>query len=249
MGSVDILFRPNAVGLKDKRSVWPPELDKGKRAVLRCVGQRSPTVQMTPSLFQPPNFHTPFPISTLPGDRPPSVQVWLCSMSEIAFGCPAGYHSVSFRTLRRRNQHIRSCPNRFCPNVSCPNLFYLLTILCVSACCGGPCFVRRCFVCRVVLSALSTSSTSCRRQQKILRQYSCTQLKELIPGFLRGCFWAFIFGAQGRWTELWSRLGQARCVGVMAALPQPCLPGPLLHNPTCLLLVHGRALCNVPATP
>ena len=37
--------------------------------------------------------------------------------------------------------------------------------------------------------------------------------------FLRACFWAFIFGALGRWTELWSRLGQARCVGVMAALP------------------------------
>ena len=104
--------------------------------------------------------------------------------------------------------------------VSCPNLFYLLTILC------------RLVPADHVLSTdvlsgvvLSTNSTSCRRQQKILRQYSCST-RELYLGFLRACFWAFIFGALGRWTELWSRLGQARCVGVMAALPQPSLAPP-----------------------
>lgn len=108
-----------------------------------CAGQRSPTVQMTPSLFQLKNFHTPFPISSLPGDRPP---VWLCSASKTA-ECPPAHHSVSVRTLHRRNQHIRRVQIGFartCP--SCPNLFYLLTILCSSACCRRPCFVRRCFV-------------------------------------------------------------------------------------------------------
>ena len=150
--SVDV--RPTDVGWKDKRSICP-----GQRCACNsplqppCVGQRSPTVQMTPSLFQLQNFHTPFPISSLPGNRPPQCPGCVpCPKQENAtLGHPPAHHSVSVRTLHRRNQHIRSCPNRFCPNVSCPNLFYL-TILCAAACCGRPCFVFTCFVSLVVLS-------------------------------------------------------------------------------------------------
>ena len=147
--------------------------------------------------------------------------MWLCSMSKTAGAecpCPLAYHSVSVRTLHRRNRHIRSVQIGFArTRVLSEPVLSELTILC------------RLVPADHVLSTdvlsgvvLSTNSTSCWRQQKILRQYSCST-RELILGFLRACFWAFIFGALGRWTELWSRLGQARCVGVMAALPQPSL--------------------------
>ena len=95
------------------------------------------------------------------------------------------------------------------------------------------------------------------------------RLRELILRFLRACFWAFIFRAPGRWTELWSRLGQARCVGVMAALPrhptQPYSITPLPafcmanftlfqqppHNPAmnCLDVLCSKELWCICVTP
>ena len=118
--SVDV--RPTDVGWKDKRSICP-----GQRCACNsplqppCVGQRSPTVQMTPSLFQLNNFHTPFPISSLPaGDskcgcvpRPKQQQNvrWLTTV------CQSGHSAdqtgtsatVSKSVLPERVRLVRTC--------------------------------------------------------------------------------------------------------------------------------------------
>ena len=143
--SVDVLFIQLMLVGKTKGAFAP---DKGVRAILLCSPLRRPKVSHcsndsftlstqqlshTVSYFQPPSRR---------------LQVWLCSTSKTAAECPLADHSVSVRTLRRPNRHIRHCVQigfaRTCP--SCPNLFYLLTILCSPACCRRPCFVGRCFV-------------------------------------------------------------------------------------------------------
>ena len=143
---VDILFRPNAVvgGLKERQkqclasSCWTKVCVQRAKLCPPCVGQRSPTVQMTPLLFQLNNFHTPFPISSLPAGDSKCGCVPRPKQQQNARVRPLA-HSVSVsRTLHRRNQrHIRysvqigfarmcQCPHRFCPKpVPCPNLFYL----------------------------------------------------------------------------------------------------------------------------
>lgn len=147
-GSVDILFRPNGGGSKDKSSVWP-------LAFPHCaLGVQSASLLRRPKVSHCSNdsftLSTQQLSHTVSYFQPPSrrLQVWLCSTSKTAAECPLADHSVSVRTLRRPNRHIRHCVQigfaRTCP--SCPNLFYLLTILCSPACCRRPCFVGRCFV-------------------------------------------------------------------------------------------------------
>ena len=125
-------------------------------------------------------------------------------------------------------------------------LFYLqLTILCAEPpCCGRPCFVCwpgfvRFYQHHDVHHHFVSGATE---KAEFLHW---AQKRELIPSFLAGaCFWAFIFGVLGRWTELWPRLGQARCVGVMAALPSL---SPLLSTSSITLLckvLHHQAPHN-----
>ena len=112
------------------------------------------------------------------------------------------------------------CPNRFCPNVSVLSepvlssdhiMFVGLlppTMFCPQMFCPPSWFYPPC------PPPLRVGGNRKSRGNILAAQGTNS-------AFLRACFWAFIFGALGRWTELWSRLGQARCVGVMAALPQP----------------------------
>ena len=196
---------------------------------------------MTPSLFQLNNFHTPFPISSLPaGDskcgcvpRPKQQQNvrWLTTV------CQSGHSADQTGTS------ATLCPNRFCPNVSVLSepvlsadhiMFAGLlppTMFCREMFCPPSWFYPPC-----------PPPLRVGGNRKSRGNILAARLRELILRFLRACFWAFIFRAPGRWTELWSRLGQARCVGVMAALPL----APPLHNPACCWLVHGRTLYVVP---
>ena len=160
------------------------------------------------------NFHTPFPISSLAGHHCTSL------FHDGASNSPQSVRQDSVQT--KPSYPLRSVQIGFARTCV---LFYLqLTILCAEPpCCGRPCFVcwpgfvrfyQHHDVHRHFVSGATEKAEFLHWAQK----------RELIPSFLAGaCFWAFIFGVLGRWTELWPRLGQARCVGVMAALPQPSL--------------------------
>ena len=185
--SVDV--RPTDVGWKDKRSICP-----GQRCACNsplqppCVGQRSPTVQMTPSLFQLQNFHTPFPISSLPGDRPPSV-FRLCSMSK-AGECHTRPSTSSPQCVSQDTAQTKPAHPLLSKSVL-PERVLSEPVLSDHIMCGGllrPTMFCLHMFCQPRGFISLTTSTSCQRQQKSYKAvYSCTFI-------LRGCFLAFIFG-------------------------------------------------------